>query len=95
MGRAPPLTPRELDAFRLDDELVVLVLGDDGPHADPRLTPAERDLVARCAEGASNAEIAKARGTSVRTVANQMARLIEKVGATSRVDLVARLARGT
>lgn len=48
------------------------------------LTPSEL-LVARVvADGASNVEIALARGTSVRTVANQIAALYRKLGARCR-----------
>ena len=57
------------------------------------LTAAERDIVDLLAAGRSNAEIARNRGTSVRTVANQVAALLGKVGAVSRHDLVARLGR--
>ena len=52
------------------------------------LTRAERDVLARIATGASNAEIASARGVSVRTVANQVARLFKKLNATSRYELI-------
>ena len=54
------------------------------------LTDAERDVLARVARGASNAEIAKERKTSVRTVANQVASLLRKTSAKSRYDLIRR-----
>jgi DNA-binding NarL/FixJ family response regulator len=57
------------------------------------LTDAEREIVAAIARGWSNAEIAAARGTSVRTVANQIATLLRKHGAASRYDLVRVLKR--
>mgnify|MGYP000538275932 CR=1 FL=1 len=41
--------------------------------------------------GASNGEIAKARKTAIRTVANQVASLFRKFGVGSRAELAARL----
>ncbi len=52
------------------------------------LTAAEADVVAYVLAGRSNAEIAAARGTSTRTVANQIASLFRKLGVTSRLELV-------
>jgi DNA-binding CsgD family transcriptional regulator len=57
------------------------------------LTAAERDVANLVLEGRSNAQIAQARGTSVRTVANQVAAILRKVGAGSRFELIARLGR--
>lgn len=58
------------------------------------LTDAERDVALRVAEGQSNAAIAEARGTHVRTVANQLASLFRKLGVASRAELRAAVARG-
>ncbi len=55
------------------------------------LTNAERSLVERSLEGDSYRGIAAHRGVSVRTVATQLARLFEKVGVSSRVELLVRL----
>lgn len=52
------------------------------------LTPAERSIVKRVIAGDSNAVIAAARGTAVRTVANQMAGIFRKLGVSSRAELV-------
>jgi DNA-binding CsgD family transcriptional regulator len=69
----------------------------DGPavvlriHADAalaRLSPAEREVVLAVLDGASNTAIAQRRGTSERTVANQLASIFRKLGASSRLDLV-------
>jgi DNA-binding NarL/FixJ family response regulator len=46
-------------------------------------------LVAR---GATNDEIARARKTSLRTVANQIASIMRKLGVSSRVAIAARIA---
>lgn len=43
--------------------------------------------------GLSNAEVAKKRGTAVRTVANQLQSLFRKLGVNSRAELSARLVR--
>lgn len=56
------------------------------------LTVAERDVVRRVLGGASNAAIARARGTSPRTVANQVASAFEKLGVSSRARLARQLA---
>lgn len=53
-----------------------------------QLSPAERAVLAYVTRGDSNAQIAAARRTSVRTVANQVAKLLRKLGASSRFDLI-------
>jgi DNA-binding CsgD family transcriptional regulator len=64
-----------------------------GPHLQPEIfdcaawTPSEKQILALVARGMSNAAIAGARGTSVHTVANQIAALFRKTGATSRAEL--------
>lgn len=59
------------------------------------LTPAERQVACMLRSGASNRKIAQARGTSLHTVANQIASLMKKLGAGSRVELALRLSRTT
>jgi DNA-binding CsgD family transcriptional regulator len=59
------------------------------------LTPSEREVLACVARGLSNAEIARVRQTSVRTVANQVGSLLRKTGATSRVELSRIVSRGS
>lgn len=51
------------------------------------LTPAERGVLEGVRHGLSNAEIARLRGASPRTVANQIASVFKKLGAQSRLDL--------
>lgn len=58
------------------------------------LTEAERLVVQAVLDGRSNAAIAKARGVSPRTVANQLACAFRKLGVTSRTELAARLILG-
>jgi DNA-binding CsgD family transcriptional regulator len=51
------------------------------------LTGSERDIARSVASGCSNREIARARGTSVRTVANQINGIFRKLRVQSRVEL--------
>jgi DNA-binding NarL/FixJ family response regulator len=53
------------------------------------LSDAERAVARALLAGASNRQIAAARRTSVRTVANQMASLLRKLGARSRMEAIA------
>jgi DNA-binding CsgD family transcriptional regulator len=55
------------------------------------LSDAERDVVSRALVGASNAQIARARKTAARTVANLLARAYRKLGVSSRRELAAKL----
>lgn len=81
--------PLNLSAERIDDDLIIFSWdADEGPPAD--LTAAERDVLVRVVRGESNAAIATARKTSVRTIANQVASLLRKTKASSRFDLIRR-----
>lgn len=55
------------------------------------LTAAEVEVAKLAVSGLSNRAIAERRGSSVRTVANQMAAVLQKLNATSRVQVAARL----
>ena len=57
------------------------------------LTAAERDIAQWVLLGESNKRIAERRGTSVRSVANQIAGIYYKLGVTSRAELAARASR--
>lgn len=61
------------------------------PRLHSKLTAAEQDVALLILRGLSNAAIARVRGTSVRTVANQVAAILDKVGVGSRLELCARL----
>lgn len=83
-----------MSAFRLDsadDELVVFVWESEQSSSSP-LAPGEREVLRLLLAGLSNTEIASARGTSVRTIANQVASLLKKLGARSRFELIGRMA---
>jgi DNA-binding NarL/FixJ family response regulator len=62
------------------------------PPATASLTNAERAVAKLVARGATNDEIARARKTSLRTVANQIASIMRKLGVASRVAIAARIA---
>ena len=58
------------------------------------LTAAEQQVALSVARGNTNRQIAEARGTSERTVANQVASACKKLGAKNRRQLAVALARG-
>jgi DNA-binding CsgD family transcriptional regulator len=92
------LLPRDLEAYSLaqSDEFVVFALGLSVPEAGALFAPlsqAEAGVAALLLEGKSNADIARARGTSVHTVANQVANIFKKLGVASRSELYALCAR--
>ncbi len=73
-------------------ELIVALGGPCEPAALPAgLTAAERTIVDMLLEGRSNRAIALRRGTSVRTVANQLQAIYDKLGVRSRREVVARV----
>jgi DNA-binding CsgD family transcriptional regulator len=92
--------PVNLDAleFTLESEKylllsfpVVIERHDSAPEA--KLTESEREVCALVVDGCSNFEIARVRGTSPRTVANQIAAIYRKLGVGSRRELRARTSR--
>jgi DNA-binding NarL/FixJ family response regulator len=58
------------------------------PALPESLSVAERAVALALLEGRSNSEIATARRTSVRTVANQVGSVLRKLGARSRAEAV-------
>lgn len=70
------------------DDLEVIVLDLEVPEPSlPELTASEREVALAVADGMSNAEVAEARGVSLRTVANQLRSIFAKLGVSSRWDL--------
>jgi DNA-binding NarL/FixJ family response regulator len=59
-----------------------------------RLTPREREVLEMLAGGASNSEIARAGGRSVKTVANQIFSIFAKLGVESRTEAAAKVLGG-
>jgi DNA-binding CsgD family transcriptional regulator len=94
-SRGPESAPDGLIAYRLEvagDEVVVFSF-EAREGAPGSLTPAEAEIAVALVAGASNAEIARARGTSERTVANQIASIFRKLGVASRAGLLGRCRR--
>jgi len=85
----------ELELFELDvggEGFVVMSLpAGSSPIAPLGLSAAERQVAGDAAAGLSNAAIAKKRGRSPRTIANQLASIYRKLGVTSRAALAARV----
>ncbi|MGZ3419666.1 MAG: response regulator transcription factor [Polyangiales bacterium] len=81
-------TPHGLIAYSVRGGLAVLSLPASDRGAD--LTRAEREVARAVIAGLSNAEIARERGRSERTVANQIASVFRKLRSASRTELAAR-----
>jgi len=79
----------------VDGETVVVVASAGAPTTRryEELTDAESAIASLAVRGLSNREIASLRGSSVRTVANQLASVFAKLGVGSRTELAAREAR--
>jgi DNA-binding CsgD family transcriptional regulator len=95
-GRERTVAPDLLRATYVtidDEELLVLSYPIEPLRAPVGLTRAERDVALAFARGKSMREIAAMRGTSTRTVANQMRAIYAKLGTQSREGLMKRLAQ--
>lgn len=84
--RAPAGLVLESEAHGTDGNVVLSFPLLQKPTFDQRLTPVEWELLGDLARGLSNGEIARRRGVSIRTVANQMGQLFRKLGVHSRLD---------
>ncbi|NUP09893.1 MAG: helix-turn-helix transcriptional regulator [Polyangiaceae bacterium] len=74
------------------EEFAVLVLPPrSADAASAKLTAAEREVARLTLKGLTNEEIAAMRGSSTRTVANQLQAIYRKLGISSRVELSHRL----
>jgi DNA-binding NarL/FixJ family response regulator len=94
MAPAPP--GLRASEFRFhDQELAVLSFPAPALELPSSLSEAEREIVLALAEGLSNAAIARQRGTSTRTVANQVSSLFRKMNVRSRTELLLALAQPT
>jgi DNA-binding CsgD family transcriptional regulator len=81
---------RRVASFRLGrDRFAVLSVPQQIDALGAKLTRAERDVMLMIRAGHSNAQIAAARGSSPRTVANQVRSLYAKLGVSSRAELAA------
>jgi DNA-binding NarL/FixJ family response regulator len=82
--------PRDLSCRILRSGDAEIALLSFTPEPRSQLTEAERDVALAVARGLSNAQIASARSASPRTIANQVATIMRKVGVSSRVELASR-----
>ncbi len=76
--------------FRLGGRRFILISDEPGGAMPSGLTEAERDIVRLLRTGASNRQIARARGTSERTIANQVCNLLRKLEVGSRLEIALR-----
>jgi DNA-binding CsgD family transcriptional regulator len=91
----PAGQPLRIRRFELADTTLALISFSTEISTPVSLTDAERRIVGQLLRGRSDREIARLRGTSPRTVANQLRTLFRKLGVSSRAELVARLSRPT
>lgn len=77
-----------------DTELAIVSAPLPGAAGLSQLTPAERDVFQRLLSGESREQIAMARCTSLRTIANQVASVFRKLGVCSRSELMLLYAGG-
>ena len=81
-----------IDVFEVaveGDDLVVVSMPIRTHAFGGALTAAERDVTSQVLAGLSTAAIARARGRSERTIANQLASIYRKLGVASRAELAA------
>jgi DNA-binding NarL/FixJ family response regulator len=74
------------------EELVVVSVPSLSSRLPGDLTSAERSVLSMLLDGLSSLQIARQRGTSVRTVANQAAAIFRKLGVHRRAQLAHALA---
>ncbi len=91
----PEIEPRPPPGLRVchlsvGDDDYALFEWDPVAQLPEGLSRAEREVVALALKGLSNSEIACARRTSIRTVANQLAAAYRKLSVASRLELFAR-----
>ena len=94
--RLLPSAPRGLTAARAEldgRQVLILSFPYESPLALDTLSRIEREIVLALLAGASNAQIARDRGTTVLTVAKQIAHALRKLGVRSRGELAAAATR--
>ena len=89
----PPTSLQVLTLAIGGDEYALLSFAIPQPDVPAGLTPAEREVVRGVVRGESNCEIARVRGVSPNTVANQLRAVYAKLGVGSRHELVTRCMR--
>ena len=92
MSRALPAElPSGTEAYELEPGRILFIQPITRMADLSSLSVAERDITRRLLDGHDNARIARERGTSRRTVANQVASIFRKLRVSSRGELSARL----
>ena len=74
--------------------VLAMTTGRRAPTRNGALTDRERDVLAMIAEGASNAQIARALGLSLKTVQNYVSRVLEKMHVADRTQAAIRARDG-
>jgi DNA-binding NarL/FixJ family response regulator len=72
-------------------DLALIELDLFAPCIPDELSEAERDIAQRIFDGATNQQIAVARGVNVKTVGKQLEAIYRKLGVSCRVELILRL----
>jgi DNA-binding CsgD family transcriptional regulator len=93
-GPPPFPPPRGLRAARFTwrgEPWLVLSWPLSGLSMPGILTDAEREIVEGLIAGEGSEDLARSRGTSPRTIANQIASIFRKLKVSSRAELMARL----
>jgi DNA-binding CsgD family transcriptional regulator len=80
--------PRDLQALESEDGTVMVLSFALTPGGARPLTVAESEVAAHMLDGRSNAEIARLRFCSERTIANQVSSVFSKLGVRSRLELL-------
>jgi DNA-binding NarL/FixJ family response regulator len=86
----PAAPPGGLVAYELESGRILFVLPLSAKQLGD-LTAAEQEVATLLLDGRDNAGIAKERGTSLRTTANQVASIFRKLGVSSRAELAAKV----
>jgi len=96
-GEGPPSDLRATELEIGGERLLVLSYAIEPPDLQSALglTAAEAEVAELAIAGLSNGEIAKRRGSSIRTVANQISAVLRKAAVGSRDELAIAYTRGT
>ncbi len=81
--------------FEGEGDLVVVQLPSRAERRIAALRPSEQEVARGLISGKTNAEIAAERGTSARTIANQVAAIFRAYGVCSRAELARCLERAS
>jgi DNA-binding NarL/FixJ family response regulator len=82
---------RRISRLTVDNASFLVVSVSPNAPALDRLTPAEREVLGHVLEGLTDAEIARRRTVSRRTVSKQVESILEKLDVASRAELGAKL----